>query len=107
MPRGPQIQVDIKADGLTDIVFASGIPAPLPDSVYLRLRIVDGACASLGPSGMVIGGEIEDRVLSFQPTAVDVRAFRTSATVVSVPGIGGLTTALLAVGAAWVWRRRR
>ncbi len=81
-------EVTVNTDGTVTMTFPADANMPaagsFPASAYLRLRVVEGAegaCGPLvGPTGGTTGGEVEDHVLHFQPTAVTLQSINATAT---------------------------
>ncbi|NJN55245.1 MAG: hypothetical protein HC804_11075 [Anaerolineae bacterium] len=71
-------------------------PGTPPQSYNLRVRLYD-TCGS-GPTGVTVGGEVEDYVIAFTPTAVTLQTFRTETAVAP-----WLLLLLLVVSAGLVW----
>ncbi len=79
------------SDGTQEMVFDStavvgSIPTGQP--IYVRLRVVPGACGSLDPTGPVTGGEVEDHDIN-------------SATATAV-NLGEITTRMPIANLVWV-----
>ena len=75
-------QVDVSSAGTVTVNFNNNLPSQgdFPDSVYLRLRVVSGACSSLAATGGASDGEVEDFLLNFTPTAITLQAFAAAST---------------------------
>ena len=102
-------QVAASSSGTITMDFTNNLPASgsFPATTYLRLRVVDGACGTLAPTGGANGGEVEDFVLEFRPTAVTLSDF--SANGNSSAGLWlalAMLTGGLLLGGAVVLRRR-
>ena len=102
-------QMHVTSDGVFTMNFTNNIPAKgsFPAAVYLRLRVVSGACGALAPTGGANDGEVEDFRLEFRPTAITLHS---SDTVSAVTPAAWLGLALLAgagvLGGAFVLRQK-
>jgi hypothetical protein len=78
---------------------------------YLRLRIVNGACANIAPTGLQMSGEVEDYRLDFAPSDPTAVTLTKLQVINSARGILlAAVLASLAIGsgiALWVVRRKR
>ena len=75
-------QVEVSSAGTVTVNFNNDLPSKgnFPDSAYLRLRVVSGACSSLAATGGASDGEVEDFLLNFTPTAITLQAFDAAST---------------------------
>ena len=101
-------QLVYAADGTQTMVFGTNVPVgsiPVGVPIYVRLRVVPGACGTLDPIGLATGGEIEDHdIQSTSPTAI---GFNGGAVDMPTSDLIWIVTSVVLLMLAWVWNGRR
>jgi hypothetical protein len=102
--------IEVTADGTVTMTFPADANMPVsgsfPGSAYLRLRAVEGACGSLAPTGGATGGEVEDHVLHFRPTAITLQSINATATTSANWLVAALLAGFATLVGAFVLRKR-
>ncbi len=95
--------------GTKEMVFGSNVPVgniPVGVPIYVRLRVVPGACSTLGPIGEAVGGEVEDHdITSSSATAVNLGEITTRMPIANLVWV--IAAALILLTGLVVRLRRR